>query len=197
MKGIRLAIVLAMIIAFLPAISVYAESGMVRVKVAGQFGGNLYSSETGNNLNVATGFALGAEALFGVLPWLQVGGGVEYQFLRGVSFQGVSGGNLQFVPIYGILRVPYKLGSIEPYAIARAGYAFYSGDSTFTDNGLISLSGGFYFTIGGGIAYRLGGFAIFAEANYALDDGSESVVGVNTNVSYTKVDVSAGVSVPF
>jgi len=51
--------------------------------------------------------------------------------------------------------------------------------------------------LGAGVDYSLGSVAIFAEAAYAYDGGSISSGSATLNVNYTRLDFSAGVSIPF
>ena len=183
------------------SVSAFAESPLsLRFLGTGQFAGNYatFPSGTTNNASVGAGFAIGMEGLYKVLPYLELGVGLQYQFARQATFQGTSIGNFEFVPIYAVVRVPVELGPVEPYLVGRIGYGFLSGDSTFTGSGLITLNGGLYFAAGGGIDYHLGSaFSIFAEAAYALDDGSEtvSVLSTTTNTAYTGLNVSVGISI--
>ena len=89
-----------------------------------------------------------------------------------------------------MVRVPFDIGPITPYAIGRIGYGVFSGTSDY--NLGWTQSGGLYYSVGGGIDLRLGGFSIFAEAAYSVDDGSLAKSGQTANITYSSVDVSAG-----
>jgi len=195
MRKICVTVAVVLLLGCLISMSTFADGPLsLRVRATGQFDGNLAGTIEGVTVNadVAGGYAIGFEALYKVFPYLQIGAGVEYQFLRDVTYQGADLGNLQFVPIYGMVRVPFPLGHVEPYIVGRIGYGIYSGDSTFTESGLITINNGLYFGLGGGVDYRFGGISVFAEATYALDDGSRTLAGVTENDSYTMLDISVG-----
>jgi hypothetical protein len=198
MRRICLAVAVVLLLGCLISVSVFADSAIsLRARASGQLAGNQADTISGVTINtdVATGFAIGLDALYKLFPYLQIGGGLEYQLLREVTYQGASGGSFQFVPIYGIVRVPFAFGPIEPYVVGRIGYGIYSGDSTYT--GTATLNGGLYFAAGAGVDYKLGAVSIFAEATYAVDDGSMSDSGVTLDTATTGLDVSVGVSFSF
>jgi hypothetical protein len=173
--------------------SVSAES-MLRVRVAGQLSGNqetTYLGATGNDA-VDNGYSIAVEGLNKVLPFLQVGVGIEYEVGRQ---QADFPGNFQYVPIYGVARVPFDIGPIIPYAVGRIGYGLFSGDSTYT--GGYATTGGLYYAVGGGIDLRFGKASIFAEGTYSADNGSLSISGDTANIFYTRIDLSAGLSITF
>jgi hypothetical protein len=196
MRRVCVTVAVVLLLGCLISMSTFADSPFsMRARATGQFAGNQAFSNAGVTINadVAGSFGIGLEALYKVFPYLQIGAGLEYQFSRQATYQGVSQGNFQFLPIYGTVRVPFTLGQIEPYIVGRVGYGIYSGDSTYTASGLFTTNGGLYFGAGGGVDYRLGALSVFAEATYALNDGSLSALGVTVNTSYTKLDVSVGV----
>jgi hypothetical protein len=120
-----------------------------------------------------------------------LGAGLEYEF--GSSLTIDTSAVFQFIPIYGVVRVPFDIGPVTPYAVARIGYGVFSGNSAYT--GGVSLTGGLYYALGGGIDLRLGQFSIFAEGTYSADNGSFPLLGITFNVLYTTLDLSAGVSI--
>jgi hypothetical protein len=195
MRKIFLIIAVALLLSSF-SVAAFADGAFsLRFRGTGEFAGNqsVSASPITANESVAGGFAIGLDGLFKVMPYLQIGAGLEYQFSRQATYQGVNQGNVQYLPIYAMVRVPFALGPIEPYVVGRIGYGFFSGDSTYTLSGAMSLSGGLFFAVGGGIDYRFGPVSIFAEAAYAVDDATQQILGVNESVSYTGLDLSVGV----
>ncbi|HVP18279.1 MAG TPA: outer membrane beta-barrel protein [Spirochaetia bacterium] len=197
MRKICLTAAVVLMLGCLVSVSAFADSGFsLRARVTGQFAGNQSFAGPAATINasVNSGFAIGLEGLYKIIPNLQIGAGLEYQITRQATYNGVSQGNFQFLPVYGMVRVPFAFGPIEPYIVGRIGYGIYSGDSTYTVSGLFATNAGLYFGAGAGIDYSLGAFSVFAEATYGLNDGSLSASGVTVNTAYTRLDVSAGVS---
>jgi hypothetical protein len=165
---------------------------MLRARISGQFQGNQqtnFEGATGNS-DVDNGYSIGVEGLSKILPILQLGVGVEYQFGRQ---QTDFVGNFQYMPIYAVLRVPINLGPITPYAIGRIGYGLFSGDSDYTSG--YPTTGGLYYAVGGGIDLRFGRASIFAEGAYSVDNGSISTLNETANILYTRIDLSVGLSI--
>ena len=191
MRKVGLSIAIALLLGCFISTSVSADGFMLRARFAGQLAGNYNASILGITANTAVnnGFSIGAEGLFKILRNLQLGAGLEYEFGRQ---QTLYAGNFEFVPLYGVVRVPFDIGPLTPYAIGRIGYGLFSGDPTFA--GSWSLSGGIYYGLGGGIDLRFGKVSIFAEGTYSADNGSGSNSGLTLNVLYTRIDLSAGVA---
>ena len=93
------------------------------------------------------------------------------------------------------MRVPFDVGPVTPYVVGRLGVGLFSGDSNYT--GGLGTSLGRYDAVGGGIDLRFGKASIFAEGTYSADNGLIwlSIFGPTANILYTRMDLSAGVSI--
>jgi len=193
MRKICFTAVVVLLLGCLVSMSSFADGNMLRVRAAGQFGGNQsFTAVTTANYAVSTGFSMGAEGLIGITRNFQLGAGLEYQLGRTITSSGVTG-TFEFLPIYGVVRVPFDIGSVQPYLVGRIGYGLWSGDAAYA--GGISLNGGLFYAGGGGVDFRFGNLAIFGEAAYSVNNGSYTSLGVNVDTSYTRLDISAGLSI--
>jgi opacity protein-like surface antigen len=148
------------------------------------------SSET----DTGSGFDLSVEYFGTVAKIVQLGGGVEYQFLRSSG----EGGEFGFLPIYGAVRVVIPVPAVKPYALGRIGYNLFRGDSAFKDDG----SGG-QADLKGGLAYGIGGGIIFLkyvliEGQYSVNQGKLDYASIpDKDFTYSRFQLSAGVNFSF
>lgn len=167
----------------------------IRAIVPIDFGAAQYSDLSVNSgwFGTNTGIGIGAEGMYDVFGGLNVGAGAQYLFNREMSDN--TDATFGYVPLYGLIAYKLDLGLVSPYAISRIGYGFAVANDTY-ENGA-SLTGGFYFTIGGGATVNIPNtpVGVFAEGNYALDDSTWSNNGTDVHLAYGRFDLSAGLSV--
>jgi hypothetical protein len=136
--------------------------------------------------DVEAGWSLAAEYYMPVINVLQIGGGAEYQFSRSAS--GGTGGNFNFIPVYGAVRVVIPIPTVKPYAIGRIGYNFFLGDDDF--KGGTDLKGGLTYGLGAGvILFKF----VLVEGQYSVNKGSLG----STDFTYSKFSISAGINLGF
>ena len=213
---VRFLVIGFVVLALLLPTVVFANPFELRVRASGQVFGNLddkigvsgVPTFTFNgaylDIGVNGGAGVAAEGLYSILPYLQIGVGVEYQVPRSMinPYPGVSNpGTFQFLPIYGIVKVPLDFPlPVRPYFVGRAGYNFVWGDSNFIPPGGSLSTGGFYYALGGGIEFPIGNWSVFAEATYTGDNCTLSVNSppfTSGNSFYSYLNASLGVSYSF
>ena len=133
MRKICFTAVVVLLLGCLVSMSSFADGNMLRVRAAGQFGGDRsFTAVTTANYAVSTGFSMGAEGLIGITRNFQLGAGLEFQLGRTITSSGVTGTFRSFLPIYGVVRVPFDIGSVQPYLVGRIGYGLWSGDAAYS-----------------------------------------------------------------
>ena len=189
---------LVAIILLLIAISAFTEF-KTRARAGLQFLGKHEVSILGisGTADVNIGFSFSPELLYAFHDNFEAGIGLEYQIGRS---QTKFPGDFNFASLYGVVIFPLELGPITPFILGRIGYNLFFGDYNYT--GPMSLDGGLYFAVGGGISFLTFKIAdkprsIFLESTYSQNYGSASYIGYTANVIYSKIDVFLGVEVGF
>ncbi|MBP7586176.1 MAG: outer membrane beta-barrel protein [Spirochaetes bacterium] len=121
----------------------------------GDYGGD---TETGD---AKMGFSLAIEGLYNMESF-QLGLGVSYLIPRGID-EDWPDGKFSALPIYAVLNVPFRGGDLTPFIAVQLGYSLLMMDSTMTGwfednspvpNTEVSVKGGLYWAIGGGIIFN-------------------------------------------
>jgi hypothetical protein len=147
-----------------------------------------------------SGNGIGAEVLYNVVRDLDIGIGFQYGSLRSLNDSDTDA-KFNEIPIYGIIVYNFDigLGWITPYGISRFGYALQSGNSAMTE--YVSLGGGYHFTIGCGVDFKIPRtpLAAFAEADYAYDEGTMTYdeLDITLNTYYSRVQACLGLALSF
>jgi hypothetical protein len=143
------------------------------------------------------GISLTAEEIYYVSPAIGIGGGISYQTTRQ---EPVSGGNFNFIPIYGLVRVrSTPTGDNRyPYATAQFGYNYFVADQKYAGAGNYEMTNGSYAGLGAG--YVFGRTQV--ELLYTVDrgrlsgdgyDSQNSHYSISADAAYRKVSLSLGV----
>jgi len=122
-----------------------------------------YDSDADTNLGISPSF----EVLYPAMPNLLVGGGLEYQILRGYDESGEGDPAYGFIPIFlsGKYAIPME-AQITPEILLQFGYNFLTANDDLKGDG--DLSGGIYFGIGAGIVHPMG---FTADIMYRMSKG--------------------------
>ncbi len=142
------------------------------------------------------GISLAAEEIYYVRPTIGLGGGISYQATRQ---EPVSGGQFNFIPIYGLVRVrstPSRVNSYS-YATAQFGYNYFVADHKYAGAGNYEMTNGTYAGLGGG--YVFGRTQV--EVLYTVDQGrltgndydpQNSRYSISADATYRKISLSLG-----
>ncbi|ODS29874.1 MAG: hypothetical protein SCARUB_05025 [Candidatus Scalindua rubra] len=165
------------------------------VRVGIDIGGNFTMSYEGEEVDdePEIGFTGAAERTFYSTNDLNLGVGIEYQFLRKLK----DSGKFNFESIYGIITSKIAPNFI---LIGRLGYGFYDGDSKHTEYALADvLEGGLYYSIGAilVLADNLGvdvsysvNKGIYPYYESFLIDWDYYTIDADFDVTYSRINIS-------
>lgn len=119
--------------------------------------------------DVDTGFGIGGEVTLPINEQVIVGGGIVYQFSRGIDEEAPwDEFSFNYVPIYALIQYQFKGQGVTPFIGANLGYnlLFAEGPDEIGD---IETGGGIYWGIGGGVVFEN---KFFIEALYTTNNGT-------------------------
>ena len=141
--------------------------------------------------DVDNSISIGAELFFPITEQFIIGGGIVYQFSRGIDETGWEDDEFNYIPIYGLVKYYFKTDSAKPFVVGNIGYGLLYGDMPGVEN--LDLGGGLYYGLGGGVEFENG---FFIEGLYTVNKGTVSgtVAGydIEGDHKYTKLSIFFG-----
>ena len=149
---------------------------------------------TTKDYDVNSGMSIAMEGFGTAGNSVDFGGGIEFQTYREVKLaSGASGGSIQFVPIYLLMRLHPEMSDFTPYLALQLGFSIFNADDKFKGySSSVTTAPGGHFGFGIGAVMNK---SFLLELLVSNDTGVVQVNGKNmVDVSYTKTIFSIGVN---
>ena len=148
---------------------------------------------TTRDYDVNSGMSIAMEGFGTAGNSVDFGVGIEFHSYREVTYRGVSGGSIQFVPIYLMMRLHPEMSDFTPYLALQAGFSIFNADDKFKGyNSSVTTAPGGHFAFGIGAVMNK---SFLLELLVSNDTGVVQVNGRDAvDVSYTKTTFSIGVN---
>lgn len=172
--------------------SAFAD-GVLKVGLDGSGSANFTVTNTSlsNSYTVDSGMSMAIEGQWPLGDNVDAGGGIGFMTYRQLTnYPGA--GSMSFMPLYLKMRLHPKIDpqGATPYLNVELGLSVFNADSTLTNNGYLTPTGGGHFGFGGGVQFSKDFLAelMFTYDSGSLDYGGSSVI----DVGYSKMTLSIG-----
>jgi hypothetical protein len=146
--------------------------------------------DPGPDLDVDMGYAAAVEVTYNEIPFVEVGGGIEYEFERALTDYQSS--KFNFIPVYAVVRGVLDMPMFAPYAVGKIGYNLFLANSDYAGSGN-DTTGGVYWSVGAGvIVVGLVVVEVAYTTNYGYLDFSGGI-----DITDSHFDISAGIKYSF